>query len=126
MEFTPFNISKDHEANKIYGENCGYSMHKCRNVNHYDHECPRESYKKKIFDYVKNRHLPLNPVSTSGPSAETTRGNNPPSAADHTKWVSKTCGDLRKGKYQDSPFWHGNNDLPIKRNRKSLFDQRLD
>ena len=128
VEFTPFRVSRDDDTSKIYAENCGYSMHKCRGVNHYDHECPRETYRKKVFDYVSNRRLPLNPVSTSGPpGSESLEGNSSAMAAAQREWVAQICPVLREKRFEESPFWNkGGESFPIKRTRKSLFDSKKD
>ena len=128
VEFTPFRVSKNEDTSKIYAENCGYSMHKCRGVNHYDHECPRDTYRKKIFEYVNNKELPLNPVSTSGPPGEDLSVSNSTAvAAAQRQWVREVCPPLREKPFQETTFWNdGQMSFPIKRTRKSLYDKKED
>ena len=103
-------------------------MHKCRGVDHYQQECPRDTYRKKVFDYVSNRRLPLNPVSTSGPpGSESLDGNNSAMAAAQREWVGEICPVLREKRFQESLFWNkGGETFPIKRTRTSLFDKKED
>ena len=128
VEFTPFRVSRNDDTSKIYAENCGYSMHKCRGVNHYDHECPRDSYRKKVSNYVSTRRLPLNPVSTSGPpGSDILAGNSTAMAAAQRQWVAEICPALREKRFEESPFWNGGGgSFPIKRTRKSLYDSKED
>ena len=103
-------------------------MHKCRGVDHYQQECPRDTYRKKVFDYVSNRRLPLNPVSTSGPpGSESLDGNNSAMAAAQREWVAEICPVLREKRFQESLFWNkGGETFPIRRTRTSLFDKKED
>ena len=127
VEFTTFAVSKGGRYNNLYADNCGYSVHKCRGVNHYDHECPRDTYRGKIVDLVKNRALPLNPVSNAGPAGSPDGRGSDTATAEHRKWVSDTCGSMREKRYEDSVFWDvTERDFPITKNRESLYDRLKD
>lgn len=102
VEYVPFLVSPFGDYNHLFGENCGYSMHKCRGVDHYHQECPRRSYKKKLMEYIQNKELPMNHVSSGGPVY--TPGNLS-SVIDHKNWVKETCGMLRQDDYKSSPYW---------------------
>jgi len=54
----------------MFGENCGFSAHKCRGVNHYDHECHRETYRDKIAKYITQPTLPKSTTSTMDPPSD--------------------------------------------------------
>ena len=76
------------------------------------------------MDLVQNRALPLNPVSTAGPSGPPDGQGNSTLTADHRKWVSDICGGQRKRKYEDSAYWDGHeSSLPMVKNRESLYTQ---
>ena len=47
----------------------------CRGVNHYDHECHRDTFRQKITRYIVNEGLPRGPTSTAGPK-EPPRGGS--------------------------------------------------
>ena len=104
-------MSQDLAVRERYAENCGYSMHKCRGVNHYDRQCPRKTYRKKVMDYIQHRDLPHNQVATSGPKVIP---NDAGSLLKHKQWVAETCGEMRQRDYKDSVFWAGGEDkLPF-------------
>lgn len=133
VEYYPFNISRDDSSNRVFAENCGYSVHKCRNVNHYDHECHRSTYRDKIVGYVKDPILPGNPVGTSGSKFHKQGKTNPISKADislnrmrEKEWVKQECGKLRQKPYEEQAFWRDHEKFPFKRNRQSDFDMGLD
>jgi hypothetical protein len=119
VEYVPFNVSLHIHPNFVFGENCGYSMHKCRGVNHYDHECHRSTYRQKLLSYVENKVLPMNQVATAGPSANK---GDAKALRRHKKWVAETCGKLREKDYMDQPFFFDGNS-PIERNRESEYDK---
>ena len=86
-------------------------MHKCRGVNHYDHQCPRKSYRKKVVDYINNKELPHNDMASSGPKVT---HNDVNSLIKHKQWVAETCGKMREKNYEESAFWRGGTDkLPF-------------
>lgn len=120
VEYVPFQVSPHHDYNQLFGENCGYSMHKCRGVNHYDQECHRRSYKKKLMDFIQNKELPMNHVSSGGPAYIP---GNLSSLNDHRIWVKETCGKLRQGDYNASPYWESPHlsPLTLANNRVSDF-----
>ena len=126
-ERTPFNVSKAQRNKELYANNCGYSVHKCRGINHFEEECPRDTYRGKIVNLIKNRALPLNPVSNAGPAGSPDGRGGDTATAEHRKWVSDTCGSMRKKKYKESVSWDGTeSDFPIKKNRLSLYDRYKD
>ena len=106
VEFWELFMSPHHNHRMVFGENCAYSAHNCRGVNHYDHECYRSTYRQKIIDYVSKPQLPRNPVGTANGSFE---------------WVAKTCGDLRRRPYKTQTFWNDPNMFPIRRTRESDY-----
>ena len=115
VEYFPLNISKSEYVRKLFGANCGYSPFTCNGVNHYDKECPRNRYRMKVYNYIKNKELPLNPVSTDGPTI----------VKDHIDWMRDICMKLHQKKYQDYSFFEGSNsvsrtEFPIKSSRNSL------
>ena len=95
-------------------------MHKCRDVNHYDHECHRKTYRKKLLQYVESKELPVSQVSTAGPVV-------PPGDSvalrKHKEWVAETCGKLREKNYEESVFWDGPGSLPFQRNKESDYNK---
>ena len=92
-------------------------MHKCRGVNHYDNQCPRKSYRKKVIDYITNKELPSNEVATSGPVVTP---NDSHSLIKHKQWVAETCGKMREKNYEETPVWEGGTDkLPFNHNYRT-------
>ena len=92
---------RHHHINTAFGENCGYSTHKCIGVNHYDNECPRSTYRTKILKYVSKFELPPNDVAKISKDFD---------------WVKKNCGDLRKQPYEKQEWWENGEDskFPLK------------
>jgi hypothetical protein len=98
-EFFLYRISPHYEINKLFANNCGYSTYKCIGVNHYDHECLRSVYRKKIMQYVTNYELPPNDVATISRKFD---------------WVSNKCGSLREIPYDQQEWWIRSEKFPLR------------
>jgi hypothetical protein len=111
VEFWMFMVSKRDQGGvrPIFAENCGYSAHNCRGVNHYDQECPRDTYRQKVYKYVANAELPRNPVATARNVS--------------VAWVREKCGKLRQKPYEQQLFYDGRGKLPFRRERESDYDK---
>jgi hypothetical protein len=88
-------------------------------VNHYDHECPRSTYRNKLLSYVENKALPVNQVATAGPAVPK---GDAKALRRHKKWVAETCGKLREKNYEEQSFWL-DGEIQIERNRESDYDK---
>ena len=132
-EPVPFNVSIHHNIKTCFAENCAFSAHKCRDVDHYRQECPRDSYRHKIARYIIHPDLPRSTISTADPPNDFQNSTDPRWAnitevSRQLQWMSQTCGKLRQRRYEEQPFWNNENptfeDFPLQRTQKSEFEIR--
>lgn len=66
VEFWLLNVSTHGGINGYFGEHCGYNLHACVGVNHYDHECDYTSYEPRLNSLL-GAELPgsVKPISTT-------------------------------------------------------------
>lgn len=108
VEFFLFNTTANPALKETFAENCGFSTHNCRGVDHYHQECPRSSYKQKLIDYIDNAQLPFSEVATVKNTEE---------------WRRKYCAEANKVPYMMQPWWPEHNwaHFPFARTQEPIY-----
>lgn len=91
VEYFIFNTTNNWDFRNVFAENCGYSTHNCKGVDHYHQECPRSTYKQKLINYISKKELPFSQVATVTNNTEAWRRDN--------------CGKLWTTPYIQQPWW---------------------